>query len=212
MPEHAQQPAQEKFSAMFSRNNRAARIRLSSVLLGCIFLFLICAFSTFAQAALDLEGNPVDPIKASEGKISVLVFVRTDCPISNRYAPLLEHLNDIYADKAKFWLVYPDRNTASQQITDHMRQFHLSIRPLRDPHHSLVKLAKATITPEAVVLDSQGKLLYRGRIDNLYVDAGRSRTAATTHELKDAIESAAFGKIPMPASTPAVGCYISDLE
>jgi hypothetical protein len=175
-------------------------------------LLALLAVCATPQSTIDFDEKTFNLFQVAQGKITVVIFVRTDCPVSNRYAPLLQQLNDIYSDKAKFWLVYPDRKTTSQQIADHLRQFHLSIHPLRDPHHSLVKLAKATITPEADVFDSQGKLLYHGRIDNLYVDAGRARPAATTHELKDAIESAAFGKIPMPAFTSAVGCYISDLE
>ena len=197
---------------MFSMNYRASQIRFVPLLFGCLFLFLACAHSAFAQTGLDLEGKPVDPIKASGGKIAVLVFVRTDCPISNRYAPLLQKLNEEFAAKAKFWLIYPDKNTTSRQAKEHLRQFHYSFSALRDPDHTLVKLAGASITPEAAIFDRQGKLLYHGRIDDLYVDAGRARIAATTHDLKDAIQSAAFGNIPMPTATSAIGCYISDLE
>jgi len=83
---------------------------------------------------------------------------------------------------------------------------------LRDSERVLVKRANATITPEAAVFDPQGRLLYHGRIDNWYEDAGRARPAATTHELQSAVEAAISGK-PVPlASANAVGCYISDLE
>lgn len=197
---------------MFSKTNSASSIPVARRLLSLCLLLTLLAVRAAPQSAIDFDEKTFNLFQTAQGKITVLIFVRTDCPISNRYAPLLEHLNDVYAGKAKFWLVYPDRKTTSQQITDHANQFHLSISPLHDPHHSLVKIAKATITPEAAVFDPQGKLLYHGRIDDLYADAGRARPAATTHELKDAIESAAYGKIPMPASTSAVGCYISDLE
>jgi thiol-disulfide isomerase/thioredoxin len=196
---------------MFSQNYLPVRFRIVPFL-GCIFAFAVCALSSFAQTGLDLQGKSVDPIAASAGKVSVLVFVRTDCPISNRYAPLLQKLSEEFADKAKFWLIYPDKTTTSQQISEHLRQFHYSISALRDPDRVLAKHAGVAVTPEAAVYDAQGKLVYHGRIDNLYVDAGRSRTVVTTHELKDAVGSAAFGKIPMPASVSAVGCYISDLE
>jgi thiol-disulfide isomerase/thioredoxin len=164
------------------------------------------------QTAFDLDGKSIDPIKSSQGKIAVLIFVRTDCPISNRYAPLLQRLNESYSAKAKFWLVYPDKKATAQEIADHLKQFHYSISPLRDPHHSLVKLAAASITPEAAVFDSQGRLLYHGRIDNWYEEAGRSRIAATTHELQNVLEAAISGKPSPLATAPAIGCYISDLE
>jgi thiol-disulfide isomerase/thioredoxin len=161
---------------------------------------------------LSLEGKPIDPIKISNGKVTVLIFVRTDCPISNRYAPLLEKLQSEFADKAKFWLVYPDKKSTSQQITEHLHQFHYSIPALRDPDHSLVKLSLAAVTPESAVFDSQGRVIYHGRIDNLYEDASRARPAATSHELQDAIDAAIGGKPAPIASAPSIGCYISDLE
>ena len=194
---------------MFSENNCAARIRFASFLF-CLS-FLICASSGLAQAGLDLHGKQIDPVLASKGKIAVLIFARTDCPISNRYAPLLQKLSVEFAAQAKFWLIYPDKTATPEQITSSLQQFHYSIPALRDPDHSLAKAAGASITPEAVVFDPQGKLLYRGRIDNLYVDAGRTRAAATSHELQDAIAASIAGKQP-PAAAPAVGCYISDLE
>ncbi len=168
---------------MLSRNNHAARIRIAPVLLDLLPRLCFLRFFLVAQTGLNLEGKAVDPIKASTGKVAVLIFVRTDCPISNRYAPLLQKLNDEFAGKAKFWLVYPDKKTTPQHITGHLQQFHYSISALRDPDHSLVKLAGAAITPESAVFDSQGRLVYHGRIDNLYEQAARARPAATTHEL-----------------------------
>lgn len=180
-----------------------------------LFFFVFSALSPsllvgLPQSGFDLRGNSVDPLKSAKGKIVVLIFVRTDCPISNRYAPLFQHLNESYASKANFWLVYPDRKATAAGISEHLKQFRLTIPALRDPQHSLVKLASATITPEAAVFDAQGRILYHGRIDNLY--EARSRPAATTHELQDAIDAATNGKPSPFATAPAVGCYISDLE
>src|SRR3981189_915861 len=196
---------------MFSKN-QAARIRFALTFLGCSLL-LFGARPASLQTALTLEGKSLDPFPSSPGKPVVLIFVPTDCPISNCYAPVLRDLVDsTYHLLGTFWLVYPDKKTTPQQIRTHLRDFKFGIAALRDPDHVLVKRAGATIPPEAAVFDPRGKLLYHGRIDNLYVDAGRSRPAPTTQELKDAIESAVYGKTPMPASAPTVGCYIADLE
>ena len=193
----------------------AARSKLS-FFSGAVLLFSLALVSlsnmASAQTARDLHGKSIDPLRAAHGKITVLIFVRTDCPITNRYAPLLEQMKQMHKDKANFWLVYPDKNTAAEQINEHLRQFAISIPALRDPSHSLVKQASATITPEVAVFDAQARLLYHGRIDNLYEIVGRSHPAATTHELQDVLNAAIAGK-PVPfATAPAVGCYISDLE
>lgn len=162
--------------------------------------------------AVDLAGKPVDPLKESGGKVVVLVFVRTDCPVSNRYAPTIQNLSATHAENAAFWLVYPDKAETAELIRKHDEEYGYKIPALRDPEKVLVKESQAQITPEAAVFDARGQLVYHGRIDNLYVDIGRARTVATTHELEDAIAAAAGGRKPAVSTTHAVGCYISDLE
>lgn len=141
----------------------------------------------------------------------MLVFVRTDCPISNRYAPAIQRISAKYEGKTSFWLVYPDKSESADKIRQHEEEYKYKLPALRDPHLGLVKLAQAVVTPEVAVFDASRHLVYHGRIDDLYQDLGRARRAATTHELEDAIQAALDGHAP-PASTPGVGCFISDLE
>ena len=164
------------------------------------------------DTALDLAGNPVNPLKASAGKVVVLVFVRTDCPISNRYAPTIQRLSAAHAGDAAFWLVYPSKTESAEMIRKHDLDYGYKIPAVRDPQKVLVRESQAQITPEVAVFDANRRLVYHGRIDNLYEDIGRARTIATTHELEDAIEAAVSGKTLAVSTTHAVGCYISDLE
>ena len=113
--------------------------------------------------------------------MTVLIFVSTDCPISNRYAPEIKRLHDEFAAagaSASGWSIRTrsmtrppsastSRNTAIRTIAE------------RDRDHTLVKKAGATITPEAAVFDARERLVYRGRIDDRFVELGRERPAAT---------------------------------
>jgi peroxiredoxin len=165
-----------------------------------------------SASAENLDGKTVDPLKSSEGKVVVLFFMRTDCPISNRYAPAIQKLHEKFHDKAKFWLVYPDASETATRIRAHDEEFNLSIPALRDVHRELVKRSHATITPESAVFDTAGKLIYHGRIDNWYEDFGRARSAPTTHDLEDTIRNTLNGNATVPDHADAVGCYISDLK
>ena len=168
------------------------------------------------RTAVDLDGTVVDPLKASAGEIVVLIFVRVDCPISNRYAPTIQGIERRVrlenAGRVAFWLVYPDRSETAQQIRKHEKEFGYDLPALRDVQRSLVAESHAQTTPEAAVFDVNRKLVYHGRIDNLFEDFGRTRPAATTHELEDAIHATLNRKDVANASVPSVGCYISDLK
>jgi thiol-disulfide isomerase/thioredoxin len=160
---------------------------------------------------LDLKGTPVDPLKASVGKVVVLIFVRTDCPVSNRYSPTIQRLSAEYRDEAAFWLVYPAKTESPGMIRKHEQDFGYRFPALRDVQHALVKQGRVAITPESAVFDANHRLVYHGRIDNLYENFGRARSTPTTHELDDAIQAAIHGKTLLADTVPAVGCYIADL-
>lgn len=163
------------------------------------------------KSALHLDGTPADPFLAASGKPIVLIFLRTDCPVSNRYAPLIQRISSQYAAKVVFWLVYPSKSASAEKIRQHEREYGYKLPALRDPQHALAAQAQVQVTPEAAVFDANHRLLYHGRIDDLYQDFGHPRPAATTHELDDAIHAVLTGKAP-PHNMPGVGCFIADLE
>jgi hypothetical protein len=185
------------------------RIRLLSV----VTVLLVCsAIANAQQTGLDLDGHAVNPLKAQSGKLTVLIFIRRDCPVSSRYAPEIQRISQQFAGSATFWLVDPDKSDSPQSIRKYLADYGYHLPALRDPDHSLAKLSHVQITPEAAVFDREHRLVYDGRIDDWYVDLGRARTAATTHELEDAIHAALAGKSVAPREVRGVGCYISDLE
>jgi len=163
------------------------------------------------KSVLDLDGHSVNPFRLAGSKVVVFLFVRTDCPISNRYAPTIQDLSHRYGEHASFFLVYPIASETSQQIRKHLQDYGYQLPALRDPGLVLARESHVSITPEAAVFSADKKLLYHGRIDDWYVEFGRARREPTTHELATTIESAVARK-PVPATeAPAVGCFIPGL-
>lgn len=183
-----------------------------ALLLAFAALSLLCALASGQQTAFDLQGNAVNPLAASAGKVVVLVFLRRDCPVSSRYAPVIQNISKHYEHEVSFSLVYPDKSDSPSDIRSYLRDYGYTLPALRDPGHALVKLAHVQITPEVAVFNSSHRLVYDGRIDNWYVDLYRARPAPTTHELDHAIQSALTGKALSAREVRGVGCYISDLQ
>lgn len=166
----------------------------------------------------NLAGEPVDPLAVHGAKVLVFVFVRTDCPISNRYAPEMRRLQEKFTPQGvNFQLVYPDPDEKAGMIKDHLKAYGYASQALRDPRHVFVQMTGAQVTPEAVVFaiaDSgpEPQLVYRGRIDDRYVDFGTTRPEPTTHDLERVLEGILAGQPISFTTTPAVGCYIADLK
>lgn len=189
----------------------------AACLLACALLLVCPGLASLAAAPprlmlSDVDGRPVDPFLAAENSDAILfLFASVDCPVSNRYAPEVQRLHAAFSPKnVAFWLVYPNPYETPQQVREHLKAFSYPVHALLDPRHELVKLAKATITPEAALFDRQRTLAYHGRIDDRFVSLGVERPAATKRDLFEALTSVLAGKAPAVGSAPAVGCFIAD--
>lgn len=162
---------------------------------------------------LDLNDRSFELWDKSDAHATVVIFTRTDCPVSNRYAPEIGRLyREFQPQGVRFFLVYVVPKETAESVRTHLEEYEYPCPGLRDPGHRLVRETGATVTPEAVVFDASQKITYRGRIDNLYTDFGKSRDEATTHDLADALTATLAGETVAEPETQAVGCYISDLE
>ncbi len=166
----------------------------------------------YAVSASGFADTSADPLREASGKKAiVLLFVATDCPISNAYAPEIRRIAAQYTPRGiGFYSVYPDPAQTLANAHKHAGEYGLPGQVLLDPSHRLTHKTGVTVTPEAAVLTSGGKLLYRGRIDDLYVGFGKRRETATRHDLRLALDAVLRGE-PMPQPfTRSIGCYIPD--
>jgi hypothetical protein len=157
----------------------------------------------------DINGIPRTPLQLHDHKAAVLLFVGVDCPISNSYAPKINRMIADYSGKGlDFYIVYSDPRLTAADAKKHAKDFGYTCPALMDSRQLLMKKVNATVTPEAVVVDPHGQVVYLGRIDNWYEDFGKQRYSATTHELQDALDAILAGKKMATSVTKAVGCPI----
>jgi hypothetical protein len=165
--------------------------------------------------ASGLDGRPITQLAPPGSQAVVLFFAASDCPISNRYVPEIQRLAQQYSPSGvRVWFVYPNAQDDAQVIQAHNREFRITAQTALDKAQTLTKMAGATTTPEAAVFLPQGDTLhevYRGRIDDRYINLGTERPQPTHHDLEEAIRAVLAGKpVPKP-SGPAVGCSIVKL-
>ena len=183
-------------------------LRLMAVLPVLAVLAVLPA--TGATVAMrDLDGRTWTPLSPAPGEIHVIVFVMTDCPVSNVFAPEIGRIAAANrAARVRTFLAYVDPSSTVGRLRAHARDFYGGALPaIRDADLALADAAGAQIAPHAAVYTSKG-LVYRGRINDLYIDIGRRRRAPTRHDLREAIEAARAGRPAARPSTQPVGCFI----
>jgi hypothetical protein len=161
----------------------------------------------------DLDGKQVQPLQVGADKASVLFFITPDCSISNSYAPEINALVKEHADKPlRFQVVYVDPDLTAAAARKHAAAFGYRCPVLLDPRHQLVAATGVTTTPEVAVVTADGRIAYRGRIDDRYPEIGVQRQAPTRRDLREALAAVLADRpVPTPRTT-AVGCAIPGKE
>jgi thiol-disulfide isomerase/thioredoxin len=156
----------------------------------------------------DVNGNPLQPLATNESqKATVLIFVAAECPICNAYAGEINRLNQSYAPRGvRFFLVDVDGDLTAETLRKHAGEYSLLPPVLMDPKRDLARKFAAKTTPETIVLGSSEQVVYRGRIDDLYVSLGQRRYEPTEHDLRDALDAVLADQPVRVKMTMPVGC------
>ena len=190
---------------------------LTCAMVLAVFLLGGCQTSELASVdsgmtLLDIHDEHVAPLRdPADANARVLIFITVECPIANGYAPEINRLVTDYSSRGvSFTLVQVDRDLTVAQALEHARAYGFKCEVVLDPEHRLVKAIGATVTPEAAVMDSSGRMAYRGRIDDQYAELGKKHMEASIHDLAAAIDAVLQGEPVAHPRTKAIGCFISE--
>jgi len=139
----------------------------------------------------------------------VWFFVRTDCPLSNRYAPAIERAYQTYSKQnVRFLLVYTEPGASVDLIEKHRREYQLTAPFEIDARHTKVKQAQVKFTPEVAVFRSTGELAYHGRIDDQHVFLGAPKRPPRHNYLEESLRAVLAGRVPERRTALGHGCAI----
>jgi peroxiredoxin len=158
---------------------------------------------------LDLDGTTHSLDQNDTKRVRAFVFLSTECPVSNGYTKTLNELHTKLSRKGvDLFGVVADSSVTRTQATKHFAEFKTTFPILFDASGLLLQALKPSHVPEAFVLDRDGRLVYRGAIDNAWEAIGRRRPKAEKEFLADAVTAALGGKEVAVAETKPVGCLI----
>jgi thiol-disulfide isomerase/thioredoxin len=192
-------------------------MKIKWLILSCI-LFTWCCLN--AQVLRTVSPRVIQAIKLRTtgneqftiplNKPAVLVFLAPDCPLSKNYAPVLNSLAKEHPG-VNFYGIFPGKSYSVKEISDYGKDYVIRFPLLSDPLKQLSAYTKAKVTPEVILVNQKGIILYRGLIDNWAVSLGKKRQVVTDHYLDDAISLYETGKQIIVTHTDPVGCLIKDI-
>lgn len=181
-----------------------------------LILILCCLVFSLITKGQTIYFTDVNAIKQfdkeifSGNKLTLLVFLSPECPLSKNYSVVLQKIADDFEQAVNVVGIIPGSTVSKKEMQAFTAKYKLSFPLLIDKKMVTVKAVSATITPEVVLMDSHGTQLYRGAIDDWAVDLGKKKNKASNEYLRLAIEQTISG---MPVSTKMVqpvGCLINN--
>lgn len=150
--------------------------------------------------------------KAQADSITVYLFLSESCPICQSVTIELKKLYAEYNSKGiGFVGLFPNATLSDEQTRKAFaKKYNLPFVLKEDKRQQLTQQYGATTTPQVfVVRNSDGVVLYSGKVDNSFEALGKKRQVTTEHYLQKALNDILSGRTPDPAQTAPVGCFIS---
>jgi hypothetical protein len=163
----------------------------------CLLLTITgCGVSTMQKQIVD-----------DDTKGTVTIFLGLDCPISQKYAALLNQYYSKYKESFT-WKAFVPQNVSKDEIKQFRDEYGVLFPLKRDSNLNATEKYEATVTPEVIVTDMRGDIVYRGAIDNWFFELGKYRQQITESYLDSALVAVLNSRTPYKTATEPIGCFI----
>lgn len=151
-----------------------------------------------------IQDEPLSLAKVTENGPAVFAFLATECPVAKRYTLRLKRLHtEFTSQNTAFIAVYANENDSVDEVRGYAAKAEHPFHVVKDATGRLARALGATMTPHAVLVDSDRTLRYRGAIDD-----NRYETRVKANYLHDAL-LATHSDTPIPVTeTSAFGCTL----
>jgi peroxiredoxin len=155
----------------------------------------------------DVNGKTLSPKEFKGSKGTVFIFLSAQCPVVKGYVERIQAVAKDYSDKGINFVGINSNSTEDLAWVKSNAEANFKFPVLIDSGAKIADKWGASVTPEVYFFGADGKLAYRGGIDN-----DRRGENITKNYLRDALDSALGGKAIAEKETNAFGCTIKRAE
>ena len=150
------------------------------------------------------NGKTVEVGNWDKSKATVIMFVATQCPVSNAYNKRMETLAKSYNAKGvRFVGVNSNAQESVAEVAQHSKEHGFTFPVLKDKGNVIADKFGAKVTPEIYVVNAQGDLVYHGQIDN-----SQNENKIKARPLAAALDEVLAGQPVKQPAVAAFGCSI----
>jgi peroxiredoxin len=144
----------------------------------------------------------------SASKAIVVIFISTQCPVSNAYNERMVQLNKDFSGKGIVFIgINSNKQESVLEMKEHAKNNGFLFPILKDHNNIIANAFSSSVTPEVFVLNPKLDVLYHGRIDD-----SRRISEVRSEDLRSALEAILAGKSIAVRETKAFGCTIKRIQ
>ena len=138
---------------------------------------------------------------------TVIMFIAPDCPLCTTLSKPFQEL--LPKDRNyQFFGVISGQYYSPEEINMFAVETPFSIPIFRDYNYDIARKYQISVTPEFLVINKKGEVIYQGMIDDRIEELGRYKQQWKKHYLQDALDSLKKGSNPSIKKTTPVGCSL----
>jgi thiol-disulfide isomerase/thioredoxin len=165
--------------------------------------------SEIAQAKLTAVGKKRKEVFFSS-PLSVFVLLSPECPLCKNYSTVLNKINGQFSGDLSVYGIVPGKAYSAKEISKFIKDYKINFPVYVDSKKELTTYIKGTVTPEAILMDQQGEVIYRGAIDDWVSDLGKKKLVVSNEYLKTAIKQYLQNQTVSIKSVEPIGCLINE--
>lgn len=157
----------------------------------------------------NVSGTKVELSDFKDSKAIVLMFISTQCPVSNAYNErMVELYNDYKAKNVAVIGINSNKAESPENIKEHAEEHQFGFPILKDVNNIIADKLEAQFTPEIFVVNpATYEVLYHGRIDD-----SQRIAKVQSKDLRAALDEIVSGKPVTKKETKAFGCTIKRIN
>lgn len=154
--------------------------------------------------------RPVALATLRDGRPLLVMFISRHCPYVVHVAGEIARIGADYGSRVSIVAIgsndtvaYPE--DAPERLAAMAREQGFRFPVLFDEAQDVAKAYAAACTPDFFLFDRDGRLVYRGQLDDSRPKNGRP---VTGRDLRAALDAVLSGEAPVPEQRPSMGCNI----
>jgi len=185
---------------------------------------LICGFQATGQDFL--QSDYFDPSKIVKTKLTAVdkkrkaivftsplnlfVLLSPECPLCKNYSVVLNRIKEQFPGDLSVYGIIPGKAYSLRDVNDFVKDYKIDFPLFIDSKKELTAYVKGKVTPEVILMTTQGHVVYRGAIDDWVSDLGKKKLIVSNEYLKTAIKEYLQNQTVSVKSVEPKGCLINE--